>query len=88
VRRRPGLTFAYLTFNRQVMLEAETKFPRNTKCLNFHKLAYAKYGFIYTDNFLRGTLRASHAAEALGLARNDERAALAGRCRLTVSNPC
>lgn len=79
VRRRPGHKFAYLTFNRQVMLEAATKFPANTKCLNFHKLAWMKYGFAYQAKLLRGSLRAYHAAEALDIARNDERATLALR---------
>ena len=79
MRRRPGHKFAYLTFNRQVMLEAQTKFPKNTACLNFHKLAYAKYGFVFKDKMLRGSLRPHHAAETLGIAKNDERAALAIR---------
>ena len=79
VRRRPGHKFAYLTFNRQVMLEAQTKFPKNTACLNFHKLAYAKYGFVFKDKMLRGSLRPHHAAETLDIAKNDERAALAIR---------
>ena len=73
VHRRPGYKFAYLTFNRQVMLEAQTKFPSNTACLNFHKLAYAKYGFVFKDKMLRGALRPHHAADALGIAKGDGR---------------
>ena len=47
VKRRPGYQFAYITFNRSVMEEASTKFPKlNVKCLNFHKMAYAKFGFL------------------------------------------
>ena len=79
VRRRPGFKFAYLTFNRQIMLEAQTKFPMNTTCLNFHKLAYAKYGWMFRDKMQRGALRPNHAAKALGLATSDERAVLALR---------
>ena len=57
VKRRPGHKFAYLTFNRQVMLEAERKFPANTKALNFHRLAFKARGFAYNQKMLRGSLR-------------------------------
>jgi F-box protein 18 (helicase) len=79
VKRRPGHAFAYLTFNRQVMLEAERKFPPNTKALNFHRLAYKARGFAYNAKMLRGSLRPRHACAALGLPANDDRAALAIR---------
>ena len=79
VKRRPGHAFAYLTFNRQVMLEAERKFPPNTKALNFHRLAYKARGFAYNAKMHRGSLRPKHACVALGLPANDERAALAIR---------
>ena len=79
VKRRPGHKFAYLTFNRQVMLEAERKFPANTKALNFHRLAFKARGFAYNQKMLRGSLRPRHACDALGLPSNDERAALAIR---------
>ena len=48
-----GHKFAYLTFNRQVMLEAERKFPANTKALNFHGLAFKARGFAYNRKMLR-----------------------------------
>jgi len=79
VKRRPGDKFAYITFNRSVMEEASTKFPKlNVKCLNFHKMAYAKFGFLYQgDKFLRGTLRQHHVAKAIKV--NDKRALIAIR---------
>ena len=79
VKRRPGYQFAYITFNRSVMEEASTKFPKlNVKCLNFHKMAYAKFGFLYRgEKFLRGTLRQYHVSKAIGV--NDSRALFAIR---------
>ena len=79
VKRRPGDKFAYITFNRSVMEEASIKFPKlNVKCLNFHKMAYAKFGFLYQgDKFLRGTLRQHHVAKAIKV--NDKRALIAIR---------
>ena len=79
VKRRPGYQFAYITFNRSVMEEASTKFPKlNVKCLNFHKMAYAKFGFLYRgEKFLRGTLRQYHVLKAIGV--NDNRALFAIR---------
>ena len=79
VKRRPGTSFAYLTFNRQVMLEAKARFPRNTAALSFHGLAYKARGFAYREKAHRGALRPRHARDALGLAADDERAALAIR---------
>ena len=79
VKRRPGTSFAYLTFNRQVMLEAKARFPRNTAALSFHGLAYTARGFAYREKAHRGALRPRHARDALGLAADDERAALAIR---------
>ena len=79
VKRRPGHTFAYLTFNRAIMEEAKSKFPKNTKALSFHGLAFRKFGFVFKDKMFRGTLRAHHAMKALGLDKHDDRAILAIR---------
>ena len=79
MKRRPGYQFAYITFNRSVMEEASTKFPKAQREVSeLSQDGVAKFGFLYRgEKFRRGTLRIDHVSKAIGV--NDSRALFAIR---------
>ena len=63
---RPNKNMVYLAFNKAIQMEAQSKFPRNVKCITTHSLAYAAIGKDFR-NKLRPNVRPHEAAKALHL---------------------
>jgi len=53
-KKRPGMRFLYIAFNKSVQLEAAQKFPRNVTARTTHALAFRGKGFKYKDRLVKG----------------------------------
>ncbi|MCP3944174.1 MAG: ATP-dependent helicase [Desulfobacteraceae bacterium] len=65
-KKRPGIRFLYIAFNKSVQLEATQKFPGNVTARTTHSLAFRTKGFKYKDRLVKG-FRANQVMAALGL---------------------
>jgi F-box protein, helicase, 18 len=65
-RKRPGMRFLYLAFNKSVQLEAAKKFPANVMARTAHSLAFQAKGFQFKDRLVKG-FRANQVMDALDL---------------------
>jgi len=70
-RKRPGIRFLYIAFNKSVQLEASRKFPGNVTARTTHSLAFRAKGFKYKDRLVKG-FRANQVMAALGLEKYEE----------------
>ncbi len=70
-KKRPGMQFLYIAFNKSVQLEAAQKFPRNVTARTTHALAFRDKGFKYKDRLVKG-FRASQVMAALGLEKYED----------------
>jgi F-box protein 18 (helicase) len=70
-KKRPGMRFLYIAFNKSVQLEAAQKFPPNVTARTTHALAFRDKGFKYKDRLVKG-FRASQVMAALGLERYED----------------
>ena len=70
-KKRPGIRFLYIAFNKSVQLEAAQKFPRNVTARTTHALAFRAKGFKYKDRLVKG-FRAGQVMAALKLERYED----------------
>ncbi|RLB89070.1 MAG: hypothetical protein DRH26_12285, partial [Deltaproteobacteria bacterium] len=70
-KKRSGMRFLYIAFNKSVQLEAAQKFPRNVTARTTHALAFRDKGFKYKDRLVKG-FRASQVMAALGLEKYED----------------
>ncbi len=70
-KKRPGMRFLYIAFNKSVQLEAEKKFPGNVTARTTHSLAFRTKGFKYKNRLVKG-FRANQVMAALGLDKYED----------------
>lgn len=70
-RKRPGLRFLYLAFNKSVQQEAQAKLPSNVIARTSHALAFRSHGHPHRHRLVPG-FRANTVMQALGLSRYED----------------
>lgn len=63
--QRPRKRMVYVAYNRSIKLEAESRFPKNVKCVTSHGLAFPAFGSQYQKKL--GNPKAYHVAQSLDI---------------------